>query len=171
MEILSRSIATLIFILLLPFILIISVISLLLQGSPIFFKQKRIGYNFKSFNILKFRTMVNNSGDFITKSNDNRVTFLGRLLRKTKIDEIPQLLNIIRGEMRFIGPRPEVEEYFKKQKFQFLKNIKPGISDYSSIIFRNEAEILNNIGGNDPYRKLLPIKLATPAPVPLVLVL
>ena len=115
--------------------------------------------------------MVNNSGDFITKSNDNRVTFLGRLLRKTKIDEIPQLLNIIRGEMRFIGPRPEVEEYFKKQKFQFLKNIKPGISDYSSIIFRNEAEILNNIGGNDPYRKLLPIKLATPAPVPLVLVL
>ena len=159
MEILSRFIAFSILILLSPILLIISLISLCFQGLPIFYTQKRVGYKFKNFNIYKFRTMVKNSGDLITKSNDSRVTILGRILRKTKVDEIPQLINIIKGEMRFIGPRPEVLEYFEKQKFHFLKIIKPGISDYASIIFRDETKILKKIGGDNPYKKLLPIKL------------
>ena len=77
----------------------------------------------------------------------------------TKIDEIPQLLNILKGDMRFIGPRPEVQNYFEKSAFHFLMSVKPGISDYASILFRNEEKILERIGGNNPYLQLLPIKL------------
>ena len=103
--------------------------------------------------------MHNNSGPLITQSRDNRVTNIGKFLRKSKIDELPQLINILKGDMRFIGPRPEVFEYFDKNKFLFLKKIKPGISDYASIILRNESKILRKIGGDNPYEKLLPIKL------------
>jgi len=88
-----------------------------------------------------------------------RITHYGKILRKTKVDELPQLLNIIKGDMRFIGPRPEVKKYVSKSEFQFLEKIKPGISDYSSIIFRNETQILKKIGGKNPYSNLLPIKL------------
>ena len=159
MELLSRLIAFSILILLSPIIFFISLISLLFQGSPILYKQERVGYKYKSFNIYKFRTMVENSGDLITKSNDNRVTIIGGILRKTKIDEIPQLINIIRGEMRFVGPRPEVPEFVERNNFKFLKKIKPGISDFASIIFRDETKLLQRIGGDNPYAKLLPIKL------------
>ena len=103
--------------------------------------------------------MIKNSGNLVTKHYDKRVTRFGRILRKTKIDELPQLLNIIKGEMRFIGPRPEVPEYFDKTTFHFLKKIKPGISDYSSILLRDESKILDKIGGVNPYATLLPIKL------------
>ena len=102
---------------------------------------------------------MKNSGDLITRSKDSRITVLGRILRKTKLDEIPQLFNIFKGEMRFIGPRPEVEEFFEKNTFKFLEKIKPGISDFSSIIFRDETKILERIKGDNPYSKLLPIKL------------
>ena len=103
--------------------------------------------------------MVHNSGVIITEPNDLRITKFGRFLRKTKIDEIPQLFNILKGDMRFIGPRPEVLNYFDKSSFQFLENVKPGMSDYSSILFRDEEKILERIGGNKPYLKLLPLKL------------
>ena len=103
--------------------------------------------------------MKNELGTKITYSNDNRITVLGNFLRKYKIDETPQLFNILKGEMRFIGPRPEIPEYFDKEKFYFLKKIKPGISDFASILFRNEEEILLKIGGANPYRKLLPLKI------------
>ena len=125
----------------------------------IFFNQKRVGYNFKTFNIYKFRTMVNNTGQLITEPNDNRITLFGKFLRFTKIDEIPQLINIVKGDMRFIGPRPEVVYYTTEKDFSFLNKVKPGISDFASIILRNETKIIKKIGGDDPYNKLLPIKL------------
>tara|TARA_Y100001968_G_scaffold316472_1_gene344345 strand:- start:237 stop:719 length:483 start_codon:yes stop_codon:yes gene_type:complete len=103
--------------------------------------------------------MVINSGQIITSHQDNRITLLGRVLRKLKIDEIPQLINIIKGEMRFIGPRPEVPDFFDEFEFNFLMEIKPGLSDYSSILFRNESRILKKIGGENPYSILLPIKI------------
>ena len=159
MELFSRFIAFLILVLIFPIILVISILLILVQGKPIFFRQERIGYQFKSFKIYKFRTMQKNSGDLITKINDDRITTLGKILRWSKIDEIPQLINILKGEMRFIGPRPEVPKYYELGNFQFLKKVKPGISDYASIIFRNENVILKNIGGDNPYEKLLPIKL------------
>ena len=159
MDLISRSIAFLSLIILSPFLIIISFFCLIFQGYPIFFTQQRVGHNYKPFMIYKFRTMVNNAGESISYQNDSRVTFMGKILRKAKIDEIPQLINIIKGEMRFIGPRPEIPEYFEKSKFKFLKKIKPGISDFASIILRNESHILEKIGGRDPYKKLLPIKI------------
>ena len=80
-----------------------------------------MGFNFKTFKIYKFRTMVNNSGDLITEPNDNRITFLFKIMRFSKLDEVPQLINIIKGDMRFIGPRPEVNYYLAKNDFSFLK--------------------------------------------------
>ena len=99
------------------------------------------------------------TGPIITFANDERVTIFGKILRKTKIDEIPQLVNVIKGDMRFIGPRPEVLEYFDKARFSFLKKVKPGMSDFASILFRNEEEILKKIEGNDPYNEILTFKL------------
>ena len=159
MEVFSRIISLLLILVLSPFIFIIVIFSYIFQGFPIFFKQKRIGYKYQIFEIYKFRTMQQNSGSSITVLKDNRITKFGRILRKTKIDEIPQLFNILKGDMRFIGPRPEVQAYFNKNSFKFLEKIKPGISDFSSIIFRNEDIILDSISGEKPYNKLLPIKL------------
>ena len=159
MEIISRFLALALIVILLPLLIFISILCIIFQGFPILFTQERIGYNYKIFEIYKFRTMSKNDGDLITMPNDQRITKIGKILRLTKIDEIPQLLNILKGDMRFIGPRPEVVEYFEKGAFQFLMNVKPGISDYASILFRDEAKILERIGGNNPYLQLLPIKL------------
>ena len=159
MEIISRISALILIIFFIPVFLTLSIFSLFFQGSPVFFKQDRVGKDFEIFQIVKFRTMVLNRGEAITLSNDSRVTKWGLMLRKLKLDELPQLLNIIKGDMRFIGPRPEVLKYFNKNNFNFLKNVKPGISDFSSIILRNENEILESIGGDRPYEKLLPIKI------------
>ena len=159
LEFFSRTVALFLLLILSPIFVFVIFCCITFQGFPIFFKQKRVGFKYKKFEIYKFRSMINNSGNLITIIGDNRITKLGKLLRYTKIDEFPQLINIIKGEMRFIGPRPEVEDYFSKQNFKFLKIVKPGISDFSSIILRNESKILENIGGNNSYEKLLPVKL------------
>src|SRR4029450_13571537 len=99
---------------LLPLLLLVAVLIKLDSTGPIFFRQGRVGMRFRPFQILKFRTMVQNSlvgGQSITVGNDPRITRVGRFLRKTKIDELPQLVNVLRGEMTFVGPRPEVPHY------------------------------------------------------------
>ena len=159
MEIISRFFALTLIVILSPMLIFVSILCFIFQGLPIIFKQERVGYNFKTFKIYKFRTMLKNDGELITIRNDQRITKIGKILRMTKIDEIPQLLNILNGDMRFIGPRPEVLSYFEKSTFKFLMKVKPGISDYASILFRDEAKILQIIGGNNPYLQLLPIKL------------
>ncbi len=159
MDLFSKVVSSLLLILLSPFLICVYFLCILLQGKPVLFSQTRVGYNYNHFKIYKLRTMVQQNGQIITRSDDVRITNFGKFLRVTKIDEIPQLFNIVKGDMRFIGPRPEVPEYFDKNKFQFLKKIKPGISDISSILLRNENIILDNIGGDNPYNKLLPIKL------------
>jgi len=159
MELISRLIAFMILIIISPFLLSVSLLILIFDGRPIFYKQDRVGFRFKIFKIYKFRTMVKNSGKLLTKQHDKRVTALGEVLRKIKIDEFPQLFNILKGDMRFIGPRPEVLEFFNQNSFQFLTNIKPGISDYSSILLRDEGKVLACIGGDNPYLILLPFKL------------
>ena len=158
-EVFSRSIALFFLITLSPIFFIIIIACFLFQGLPIYYRQKRVGYHFSVFEIYKFRTMVNNSGKIITDPSDTRITMLGRFLRNTKIDEIPQLYNIIRGDMRFIGPRPEVPYYVDNKTFSFLKYVKPGMSDFASIILRNESKILSKIGGSEPYTELLPVKI------------
>ena len=137
MGVLSRLISFLLIVLLSVLFIVISLLSFLFQKGPIIFSQVRIGYKYNKFKIHKFRTMKNlkNYGE-ITIKYDERVTKFGRFLRSTKIDEIPQLFNILKGDMRFVGPRPEVEKYFNPNDFYYLHSIKPGITDFSSILFR-----------------------------------
>tara|TARA_B100002052_G_C15879349_1_gene598448 strand:+ start:1109 stop:1753 length:645 start_codon:yes stop_codon:yes gene_type:complete len=159
MGIFSRLIACLLFLILIPALLFVALISFVNQGSPIIFKQERVGFKLKKFMIYKFRTMMTNNGPSITVTNDKRVTRWGKFLRYLKLDELPQIINIIKGDMRFIGPRPELPEFVETKSFSFLNKVPPGLSDYSSIIFRNESLVLNKIGGPDPYEKLLSYKI------------
>ena len=130
-----------------PFLLLAAVLIKLDSRGPIFFRQERIGMRFRPFQILKFRTMVQNSiagGQSITVGDDPRITRVGWLLRKTKIDELPQLINVLRGEMTFVGPRPEVPQYVElfRQDYEEILKVRPGITDLASIKYRDEAALL-----------------------------
>ena len=125
------------------------------DGGPVFYRGARVGIHGKTFRIFKFRTMVVNAqnlGGPSTSDDDPRITRIGRFLRKYKVDELPQLINVFRGEMSFVGPRPEVasevEQYDANARR--LLTVRPGITDYSSIKFRNEGEIVS--GYPDPHK-------------------
>ena len=110
--------------------------------------------------MYKFRTMYPNNGPEITDYKDQRITKIGKVLRKFKLDEFPQLINIIKGEMGLIGPRPEiiriVEEF--PEYFTYLEFIKPGISDLNTIIFKDESKIFKHIDINKYETEILPVK-------------
>lgn len=149
-----------------PLFLILSLIIKLDSNGPVFFRQYRVGKNGRQFKILKFRTMVINSeslGLRITKDADNRITKIGKLLRKYKLDELPQMINIFKGDMSFVGPRPELPEYVKEYNCKQLRvlDVRPGLTDYASIKFRNEGDILGKADNiEDIYiRILLPEKI------------
>ncbi len=149
-----------------PMFLIIAILIKLYDRGPVFFKQKRIGQNFKPFYIYKFRTMIVNAekmGPSITKGGDPRITPLGRVLRKFKLDEFPQLFNVLKGEMSLVGPRPEVEKYVNlfKEEYKQILQVKPGITDYASIYFRDEEAILKNyVNPEEGYvKEVLPQKI------------
>jgi lipopolysaccharide/colanic/teichoic acid biosynthesis glycosyltransferase len=131
----------------LPLLLVVAVLIKLDSTGPIFFRQERIGRGFRPFQILKFRTMIDNAqrtGGLITFGGDPRVTRIGRILRKTKVDELPQLLNVFKGEMSLVGPRPEVPRYvraFQKEYEEILK-VRPGMTDLASLKYRNEEAML-----------------------------
>jgi len=134
-------------ILLSPFLVIIGVLVKISDKGPVFYRSKRVGQNFKPFYLLKFRTMVVNAeelGPSITKGGDQRITKIGKFLRKYKLDELPQLWNVVKGELSLVGPRPEVEKYisFYKDDYKEILKIRPGITDYAAIKFKNEEEIL-----------------------------
>jgi len=152
--------AIILLIILLPLLGCISILILMFSGSPIFYKHKRGGYKYAEFEMIKFRTMVSNNGPEITNYQDKRITLIGKVLRKYKLDELPQLINIIRGDMMFIGPRPEIGVIVKKypEYFSYLEVMKPGISDINSIIFRDESNIYKNIDINEYKDKILPLK-------------
>ena len=125
---------------LLPIYLIIAVAIIVETGLPVFYRAERGGYQNVSFRIFKFRSMVKNAdkiGGGTTALNDPRITKVGDFLRKTKLDETPQLFNILKGDMSFIGPRPELlrytDHYTEKEKH--IMDVRPGITDYSSIEF------------------------------------
>lgn len=114
------------------------------DGGPVFFGQERIGRNFVPFRIMKFRTMTGGGGPLVTVGGDRRVTRIGRFLRKTKLDELPQLINVLKGEMSFVGPRPEVEKYVAlfRSDYERLLRVRPGITDPASIEFSDEEAVL-----------------------------
>ncbi len=126
------------------------------DGGPVFFVQQRVGQGGRLFGILKFRSMVVNAeklGLSVTKDGDPRITRIGRFLRKTKLDELPQLWNVLRGEMSFVGPRPEVPRYvalYTAEQRQVLA-LKPGITDLATLEFRNEEELLRTAGDTEKF--------------------
>lgn len=156
----GRTSAVILLIVLLPIFMLISISILIFSGRPIFFKHYRFGYNFKEFEIYKFRTMYSNNGPEITHYKDDRITKFGSILRKYKLDELPQLINVIKGEMEFIGPRPEISAVVKEfpEYFTYLEITKPGISDIGSMIFKDESKIFKNIDINKYEYEILPLK-------------
>ncbi len=152
--------------LLLPLFVITAIMIKVDSPGPIFFRQERIGKNFRRFMIYKFRTMVvdaEEKGLRITSGGDNRITKVGRILRKFKIDELPQLYNVLKGDMSLVGPRPEVIKYVEwyKADYERILSIRPGITDISSMTFRNEESILQGVDDPEQYyvHVLLPEKM------------
>ena len=152
-------------IILLPFMLIIAIFIKLDSKGPIFFKQVRVTKNGREFKIFKYRTMRVGSDKFsqITVGRDSRITKVGDFLRKYKLDEIPQLINVLIGDMSLVGPRPEVPKYvalYTEEQREILK-VRAGITDYASIEFSNENDILAN--ETDPEKayieKIMPRKI------------
>ena len=129
-----------------PLLILISILIKLDSKGQIFYYQKRIGLNGKEFNLYKFRTMKPGSDKkgLLTVGNDSRITRVGSILRKLKLDEIPQLFNIITGDMSVVGPRPETPNYVElyNEEQRKVLNIKPGLTDYASLEFINENELL-----------------------------
>jgi lipopolysaccharide/colanic/teichoic acid biosynthesis glycosyltransferase len=134
-------------ILLSPFIIIIAIIIVLDSKGGVFYKQIRVGKGNIDFKMYKFRTMrsgADKKGLLTIGDKDNRVTSAGYFLRKYKLDELPQLINIFKGDMSIVGPRPEVRKYvdlYNKEQLQVL-SVKPGLTDFSSLEYLNESEIL-----------------------------
>ena len=151
-------------ILCIPSIVIAILIKISSKG-PVFFLQERVGYKEKTFKIYKFRTMKIGSSKYgaITIGNDDRITKIGKILRKTKLDEIPQLINIYKGEMGFVGPRPdtaEYKEYYKKENSNFF-DMLPGITGKASIYLSNEEELMENVDNPKEFyiKKIIPQKV------------
>ena len=138
-----------------PVFLLIALAIVIDDPGPVFYRQVRVGRGGRPFRILKFRTMVvdaDKKGLSITVGRDSRITRVGAFLRKTKLDELAQLLNVLCGQMSFVGPRPEVPRYvelYTPYQRQVLL-VRPGITDYASIAYRNENDLL--AGADDPEK-------------------
>jgi len=138
-----------------PVFLVISLSVICTSGGAVFYTQKRVGKNNRDFTLFKFRTMcadADKRGLLTVGEKDVRITKVGRFLRKYKLDELPQLWNVLKGDMSLVGPRPEVRKYvdlYNDEQKQIL-NVKPGITDYASIEYRDENKILAQ--SNDPEK-------------------
>lgn len=141
-----------------PFLIAFALIIKFTSPGPVFYRGERTGLHGKMFKIFKFRSMIvdaEKTGVSSTSKEDPRVTKIGSIMRKTKIDEFPQLINVFKGDMSFVGPRPEVKKFtdLYTEEEKVLLNIRPGITDYASIWNSNEAEIL--AGSSDPDKDYL----------------
>jgi len=153
-------------ILLSPIIFVIAAAIKITDQGPIFFTQARVGMGFRTFRFIKFRTMIDQAekvGPQVTRETDPRITRIGRFLRTTKFDELPQLFNVLRGDISLVGPRPEVPKYVEAygNDYRTILEIRPGITDYSAIEFMDEQIRLEKF--NDPedgyLRVVLPQKI------------
>lgn len=149
-----------------PLMAVIAVLVKVTSPGPVFFLQERMGRDFRPFLIWKFRTMVEGAprlGGPITFGADPRITPVGRVLRKLKIDEFPQLVNVLRGDMALVGPRPEVPKYVEmfRDDYAEILRVRPGITDLASIEYLDEAAALGK--AEDPEKeyatKVLPAKI------------
>lgn len=165
-QIFDRVLAFILLIILSPVLIVLAIIIKCTSKGPVMFRQKRVGRYLKPFNIWKFRTMRIDSeklGQITVGSRDPRITNIGWFLRKYRLDELPQLLNILAGQMSFVGARPEVPKYVEQYSGAMAATllIRPGVTGYASIRFKNENELLGE--EDDPERayveKILPIKM------------
>jgi lipopolysaccharide/colanic/teichoic acid biosynthesis glycosyltransferase len=150
-----------------PILLVAAIAVRFDSGGPILFRQTRVGRSFRPFSIYKFRTMTVDAperGSQITAGSDPRITSSGRWLRKSKIDELPQLFNVFLGDMSLVGPRPEVPKYVEMfhDDYAAVLSVRPGLTDPASVKYRDEAEIL--AASADPeqeyVQRILPDKIA-----------
>src|SRR5262245_52344942 len=151
-----------------PLLLILALAVVLCSGPPILFRQDRIGLGGRPFRLLKYRTMCRDAdrGLLMTGTGDPRVTGLGRVLRRSKLDELPQLLNVLRGDMSLVGPRPEVPRYVAlyTQEQKGVLRVRPGLTDPATVLFRDEERLLGSV--DEAHREayyidtILPRKLA-----------
>jgi lipopolysaccharide/colanic/teichoic acid biosynthesis glycosyltransferase len=144
------ALAGVLLLLLSPLFVIIAIAVALDSSGPVLFRQKRMGKDGRLFWVFKFRTMTHDStgnGLKITRAGDLRITRLGRVLRKTKLDELPQLFNVLRGDMSFIGPRPDLPEFLESltPPQGDILCLRPGITGMASIQYRNEEQLLANV--------------------------
>jgi len=154
--------------LLLPVLAVVAVIIKLDSAGPVFFRQERVGRGGRSFRIFKFRSMVvgaARAGTALTVRADTRITRAGLFLRRSKLDELPQLINVLAGDMSIVGPRPEVPEFMKfytPDQRAIILSMWPGITDYAAILFRDESSLLDH--ERDPIdvyrREIMPAKFA-----------
>ncbi|EES50174.1 sugar transferase [Clostridium botulinum] len=159
--------STLGIIILSPIFILLSIMIKKGSDGPVFFKQIRVGEDGKDFEILKFRTMVVDAeklGKQITVGNDNRITKIGSFLRKYKLDELPQLINVFKGDMSLVGPRPEVPRYvnmYNEEQRKVLE-VKPGITDLASIRYKDENALLGKAENPEEFyiNTIMPDKLA-----------
>lgn len=149
-----------------PFLLLLSLLILFGSEGGVFYRQIRIGKNFREFYLLKFRTMRPGSdkqGLITVGGKDSRITREGYFLRRYKLDELPQFINILRGDMSFVGPRPEVKKYVDlyRERYENVLKVRPGLTDYASLEYISENELLGR--SDDPERlyreEILPHKL------------
>ena len=148
-----------------PLLLVTALAVKLSDRGPVLYRARRVGRGGELFDVLKFRTMTpdaDRNGPAVTVSGDARVTRIGRVLRRTKLDEFPQLINVLRGEMSLVGPRPEDPRYvqFYSDEQRRLLEVRPGITSAASLAYHNEAELLAGPGWEEKYRDVvLPDKL------------
>ncbi len=149
-----------------PLLLLVALLIKLDSPGPMCFRQERMGRGFRPFHIFKFRTMVQDAprkGGPITFGPDPRITRVGWILRKTKIDELPQLIDVLRGEMSLVGPRPEVRRYVElfRRDYQEILKARPGMTDLASLRYVDEAEILGRSGNPEEeyVGRILPEKI------------
>ncbi|HVM92311.1 MAG TPA: sugar transferase [Terriglobales bacterium] len=134
------------------------------DGGAVFYAQDRVGKNFRIFRLYKFRSMIANADreGLLTSSQDTRVTRIGRFLRRHKLDELPQLFNVLKGDMQFVGARPEVEKYVKlfHAQYALILRGRPGLTDPATLAYRHEDEILSSLHLERQYiEKILPEKI------------
>jgi lipopolysaccharide/colanic/teichoic acid biosynthesis glycosyltransferase len=153
-------------VLLSPLFLVIAIVIKLDSPGPVFFRQERVGKGGRLFRIFKFRSMIadaSHRGTALTVRADRRITRVGEFLRRSKLDELPQLMNVLAGDMSLVGPRPEVPEFmafYTAEQRAIITSMRPGITDYAAILFRDESSLLDQSGDPvDIYRReIMPLK-------------
>jgi len=150
-----------------PILMIVALAIRVTSRGPLVYTQKRVGRDGVMFAIYKFRTMCVGAdllGPSVTSSDDNRITPIGKFLRTSKLDEFPQLINVLIGDMSLVGPRPQVPRFvdlFDPEMREIVLSVRPGVTGLTAICFRNEEQILANVGDRERYYvdRILPVKL------------